>query len=98
MTRHFAVDLGAESGRCIVGTIENGTVQLEELCRFPTQVCQLRGEYYWNIFRYYDEIINGLKLYVEKYGSHLNSIGVDTWGCDYCLLDHNGDIKGLPKS
>ena len=98
MTRHFAVDLGAESGRCIVGTIENGTVQLEELCRFPTQACQLRGEYYWNIFRYYDEIINGLKLYVEKYGSRLNSIGVDTWGCDYCLLDHNGDIKGLPKS
>lgn len=98
MTRHFAVDLGAESGRCIVGTVENGKVQLEELCRFPTQVCQLRGEYHWNIFRYYDEIINGLKLYVEKYGPQLDSIGVDTWGCDYCLLDHNGDIKGLPKS
>ena len=98
MTRHFAVDLGAESGRCIVGTVENETVQLEELCRFPTQVCQLRGEYHWNVFRYYDEIINGLKLYVEKYGPHLDSIGVDTWGCDYCLLDHNGDIKSLPKS
>lgn len=98
MTRHFAVDLGAESGRCMIGTVDNGTIQMEELCRFPTRVCQLRGEYYWNIFRYYDEIINGLKLYVEKYGSHLDSIGVDTWGCDYCLTDHSGSIKGLPKS
>lgn len=98
MTRHFAVDLGAESGRCIVGTLDQGKIQLEELCRFPTRVCQLRGEYHWNVYRYYDEILGGLKLYVEKYGPKLDSIGVDTWGCDYCLLDHNGNIQGLPKS
>ena len=98
MTRHFAVDLGAESGRCIVGTLENGQIQLEELHRFPTQVCEIRGEYHWNIYRYYDEILHGLKLYVEKYGSELDSIGVDTWGCDYCLVDRNGEIRNLPKS
>lgn len=98
MTRHFAVDLGAESGRCIVGTLDNGKITLEELCRFPTQVCQIRGEYHWNIYRYYDEILRGLKAYVEKYGPRLDSIGVDTWGCDYCLTDHAGNIQGLPKS
>ncbi len=98
MTRHFAVDLGAESGRCIVGTLENGKLTTEELCRFPTQVCQLRGEYYWNIFRYYDEILKGLQTYVQTYGPELDSIGVDTWGCDYCLLDETGFLKALPKS
>ena len=97
MTRHFAVDLGAESGRCMVGTLDQGVLRVEELCRFPTRVCRIREEYYWNIFRFYDEILWGLKLYVEKYGPQLDSIGVDTWGCDYCLPDHTGAI-GLPKS
>jgi len=98
MTRHFAVDLGAESGRCVVGTLENGKIHMEELHRFPTQVCEIRGEYHWNIYRYYDEILRGLKLYVEKFGPELDSIGVDTWGCDYCLVDRNGEIRNLPKS
>ena len=46
MTRHFAVDLGAESGRCMVGTLDQGVLQVEELCRFPTRVCRIREEYY----------------------------------------------------
>lgn len=98
MTRHFAIDLGAESGRCMVGTLENGKLHMEELHRFPTQICTVRGEYYWNIYRYFDEIVTALKLYVSRYGSHLDSIGADAWGVDYCLLDHNHAVQGLPKS
>ena len=98
MTRHFAVDLGAESGRCMVGTLDNGVITLEELSRFPTQVCEIRGELYWNVYRYYDEIVKGLRRYVERYGPELDSIGVDSWGVDYCLLDCRGELQGLPKS
>ncbi|HCT91231.1 MAG TPA: rhamnulokinase [Lachnospiraceae bacterium] len=98
MTRHFAIDLGAESGRCMVGTLENSRLQMDELHRFPTQICTIRGEYYWNIYRYFDEIVTALKIYVSRYGPHLDSIGADSWGVDYCLLGHNHAIQGLPKS
>lgn len=98
MTRHFAIDLGAESGRCMVGVLENGRLSMEELHRFPTRICTIREEYYWNIYRYFDEILTGLRKYVEKYGPRLDSIGADSWGVDYCLLDHNGEIRNLPKS
>ena len=49
MGRYFAVDLGAESGRCIAGTLENGIIQLDELWRFPTQGLKIRGEWKWNV-------------------------------------------------
>ena len=50
MGRYFAVDLGAESGRCIAGTLENGIIQLDELWRFPTQGLKIRGNGMFTVF------------------------------------------------
>jgi len=98
MNKHFAVDLGAESGRCVVGIIENGILTLDELCRFPTQTLFICGEYKWNVYRFYEEIVKGLKEYVKKYGNELDSIGVDTWGVDYGLIDKSNKLLGIPYS
>jgi rhamnulokinase len=98
MKRYFSVDMGAESGRCIAGTLENGKLELTELHRFPTQYFFLEGRYRWNIYRFYEEILTGLKKYAERYGRDVCSIGVDAWGCDYGLLDTKNRLLDLPHS
>ena len=94
--RYLAFDFGAESGRAIVGLFENGRLTLDELCRFPTQGLMVNGTLRWNIYRFYEEIIKGIKSYVQKYGPEVESIGVDTWGVDFGLIDKNGQLLGLP--
>lgn len=96
MSRHFAIDLGAESGRCVVGILQNGKLVLDELCRFPTKAMTIQGGLHWNIYRFYEEILAGLSLYSKKYGPELDSIGVDTWGVDFGLLDKDDRLLGLP--
>jgi rhamnulokinase len=96
MKRYFAVDLGAESGRCIAGCLENGTLITDELHRFPTQYFLCEGTLRWNIYRFYEEICTGLRSYAAKYGPELCSIGVDTWGCDYALFDADNRLLDLP--
>jgi rhamnulokinase len=96
MKRYFSVDLGAESGRCMAGTLEGGKLVLEELHRFPTRGILVMGSLKWNIYRFYEEILTGLRKYAERYGGELCSIGVDAWGVDYGLLDRNKRLLGLP--
>jgi len=96
MSRHFAIDLGAESGRCVVGILQDGQLVLDELCRFPTKAMTIQGGLHWNIYRFYEEILAGLRIYSQKYGPELDSIGVDTWGVDFGLLDQDGRLLGLP--
>lgn len=62
----FAVDLGATSGRTIIGTIENGKMVLEELTRFDNNLIQTGGHFYWDIYALYNEIIKGLKLVAKR--------------------------------
>ena len=78
----FAVDLGATSGRTIVGTLEDGKVELEELTRFDNTLIEVTGHFYWDIFALYNEVIKGLKIAAER-NLALQSIGIDTWGCDF---------------
>ena len=59
--KFFAVDLGATSGRTILGTIDNGKLQLEEITRFPNAIIQVNGHFFWNIYALYEEILKGLK-------------------------------------
>lgn len=98
MQRHLAVDIGSESGRVFVGYIQDGKVHTEELHRFRTQFMQIHGKSVRNIYRYHEEILHALKLYAEKYGDRLASIGVDSWGGDFVLLDREGNISQLPTS
>jgi rhamnulokinase len=98
MNRYFSVDLGADSGRCITGTLKNGKLVMEELHRFSTQYFLLGGSLRWNIYRFYEEILTGLRKYAARYGKELCSIGVDTWGCDYGLFDADNRLLDMPYS
>ena len=93
----FAVDLGATSGRTIIGSLADGKFETEELTRFDNRLIETGGHFYWDIFALYDEIIRGLKLVAER-GIHIESIGIDTWGCDFVYVDKNGDILRNPMA
>ena len=90
----FAVDLGATSGRTIVGNIIDGIVNLEEVTRFPNNIIQYGGQFYWDIYALYNEIVKGLKT-VAKRGIEIASIGIDTWGVDFVLVADDGHILRL---
>ena len=91
----FAVDLGATSGRTIIGTIENGKMSLEELTRFDNNLIETGGHFYWDIFALYNEVINGLRL-VAKRQIEIQSIGTDTWGVDFVCVGSDGAILRNP--
>src|SRR5690554_159427 len=94
---HFlAFDLGASSGRAILGTLEHGKLKLTELHRFRNQMTRIHNTYYWNIFSLFDELKTGLKKCITELGVQPDSVGIDTWGVDYALVNHSGRLTGLP--
>lgn len=93
----FAVDLGATSGRTIIGTLADGKVWLEELTRFPNNLIETGGHFYWDIYALYFEIIKGLKAAVRR-GLQVESIGIDTWGVDFVCVGDDGALLRNPLS
>lgn len=89
----LAVDLGAESGRVMAVAYDGATVELEELHRFPNKPVTVRGTLYWDMLRLWGDVQAGLE---EGKGLQPASIGVDTWGVDFALLDGRGDLLGNP--
>ncbi len=83
---YVAVDIGASSGRHIVGWLQDGEMQTEEVYRFYNGVTEQEGHLVWDIERLWQSVKNGLKAAFEKFGA-LKSVAVDTWGVDYVLLD-----------
>ena len=96
-TYFFAVDLGATSGRTIIGTINNGKFALEEVTRFPNNLIEQGGHYYWDIYALYFEIIRGLKEVAQR-GLKITSIGIDTWGVDFVTIGDDGAILRNPRA
>lgn len=92
----IAVDLGAGSGRVLIGKTDLQKLYLEEMHRFENPGTDLPGGSFWNVLGLYREILEGMKLAVEEYGDRVVSVGVDTWGCDHGLLDGSGRLLGLP--
>ncbi len=92
----LAVDLGATSGRVIAGAYKEGRLKLEELHRFPTASARLPSGDHWDILGLYRSILDGLGQAARKYGDRILSVGVDTWGVDYALLDEHGRLLGDP--
>jgi len=84
----LAFDLGASSGRAILGTLENGKLELNEIHRFKNQMIRIHGNYYWNIY--------SLKKCIQDFNIQPDSLGVDTWGVDYSLVSESGQLIGLP--
>ncbi len=91
----FAVDLGATSGRTVVGTISDGKVEIEEVTRFANNLIETGGHFYWDIYALYFEIIRGLKV-VAKRGVEITSIGIDTWGVDFVCIGEDGALLRNP--
>jgi len=101
--RNFlAFDLGAESGRAVLGTLEDGKLSLQEKHRFLNPTGRLNGHLYWNLLAQWEDLKTGLRKAVfEQHGDHrhpvpLHGIGVDTWGVDFGLLDESGEILANP--
>ena len=98
MSRQYflAFDLGAESGRAVLGTLENGIIGIRELHRFPNSPLSLFGHLHWNIFNLFEDIEKGMKICASEITARLESLAVDTWGVDFGLLAGDGSILGLP--
>jgi len=86
----LALDLGAESGRGMLGFLEDGKFRLEEIHRFPNGPVRVGDSLFWDVLRLWEEVKTSIKLAGQKYGG-LSGIGVDTWGVDFALLGR-GDV------
>ncbi|MGN0191505.1 MAG: rhamnulokinase family protein, partial [Candidatus Cryptobacteroides sp.] len=97
MARHnfFTVDLGATSGRTILASLDGGRMELTELTRFENPILPLGGHLFWNLPHLYNEILKGLRK-VASQSVPLDSIGIDTWGCDFACFGPDGQLSGLP--
>ena len=93
---YLAVDCGAESGRVMAGLWNGATMRLEELHRFPTGVTPIDGTLRWDLARFWGEIERGLGMAAQRFGAAIVSIGVDTWGVDYVLIDKAGALLEQP--
>jgi rhamnulokinase len=98
---YIAIDLGAESGRVIVGVLENERLRLEETHRFLHEPVWLPTGLHWDISGIWREIVHGLRKTAEWAATNdveLISVGADAWGVDWALIDDGGELVGLPHA
>lgn len=93
----LAFDIGATSGRAIVGTLSNDKFEVKEINRFPNSMVELHGRYYWNIYALYTSLLESLAI-CSRQRITLHSIGIDTWGVDFGYIAPDGSLLGLPRS
>ncbi len=93
---YIAFDLGAESGRAVAGIYDGQRLELKTLHRFPNTPLRLPDALTWNVLRQYAEILEGITLTVKEFGDAVRSVGVDTWGVDFGLLDARGTLLTNP--
>jgi rhamnulokinase len=96
MQRYLAFDLGAESGRAMLGTLSADRLSIEELHRFPNTPVRVSESLYWDVLRLWHEIQRGLAIAGRERKLSLSGIGVDTWGVDFALLGADGELAGNP--
>ncbi len=96
MSKILAFDLGAESGRAVVGHLGDGRLIMEEIHRFANGPVHVLDSLHWDVLRLWSEIQEGLGLAASAYGSQLRSVGVATWGVDFGLLAADGTLLGSP--
>ena len=90
---YLAVDIGASSGRHILGWLEDGKIRIEEIYRFPNGMKEMGGSLCWDVQALFSEIRAGLKR-CRELGKIPSSMGIDTWGVDYVLLDDRDQVLG----
>jgi len=92
----LAVDLGASSGRVVAGAFSGKRLALEEVSRFGNGGVLANDRLYWDLLSLWSSIKDGLRAAGTKYGERIVSVGVDTWGVDFGLLDAQGELLGNP--
>ncbi|MDY6896251.1 MAG: rhamnulokinase, partial [Thermotogota bacterium] len=86
---HLAIDLGASGGKVIAGNIQNDKLILSEVNRFSNSPVEVNGISFWNILDLYDHIIESIQI-AQKKDQKILSLGIDSWGVDFGLLNENG--------
>lgn len=94
MKNYLAVDLGATSGRVILAVWDGKKIEMETLHRFPTPLVEKEGKFFWDIHVLEKEILEGLS---KAGGKPIESIGIDTWGVDFCCVDADGNVA-MPRA
>ena len=95
--RYFlAFDLGAESGRTMLGLFDEGRIQIKELNRFQNKMIDITGHLHWDVLELFEEIKRGMRLCATEVTPEIESIAIDTWGVDFALLGRDGSILGFP--
>jgi rhamnulokinase len=94
--KFLAFDIGAESGRALLGNLKDNKIELKEIHRFPNGMMNVLGHYHWNIYRLYEEIQKSLEICAIEEKVMPEAIGIDTWGVDYALLAKDGSILEVP--
>ncbi|MCH2123168.1 MAG: rhamnulokinase [Pirellulaceae bacterium] len=92
----LAIDLGASSGRLVAGLFDGQRIVLEEVHRFGNRGVQVGPRMYWDILRLWTEVQDGLRKAQDRYGSRVATLGVDTWGVDFALLDRDDELLSNP--
>jgi rhamnulokinase len=96
MGQYLAFDLGAESGRATLGTLDDGRLELEELHRFLNNPVRTPAGLQWDALRLFHEIGCGLAIAGRERKLRLDGIGVDTWGVDFGLIGRDGSLVASP--
>lgn len=91
----LAFDFGASSGRAILGSFDGKQIHFEEVHRFSNEPVWMNGHFYWDILRLWHEVKVGLSKTLAQ-GIKISSIGIDTWGVDYGLVDKKGRLLANP--
>lgn len=92
---YLAVDFGGGSGRVMAASIHRGILKLEEIYRFPNRQVRMGNHIYWDFLALFEEMKTGIRQAVRR-GYSVRSIGIDTWGVDFGLIDKEGNLLGNP--
>lgn len=92
---YLAIDFGGGSGRVIAGTLTDGRLDMQQIHRFPNRQVRLGKHVYWDFPALFQDMKEGLRK-AAQLGLTVSSIGIDTWGVDYALIDKAGNLLGLP--
>ena len=93
---YLGVDLGASSGRAMLGVLQDHRLKIKEISRFPNAPCQLAGRWSWNFPSLWNNILIAMRRCAGQGYDRLSGVGVDTWGADFGLLDGDGRLLADP--
>ena len=94
--KFLAIDLGASSGRGVVGSLKNGNLKIVEVNRFPNGPVTILGHLHWNIINLYEQITSAMRICAQRHSKQLNGIGIDTWGVDFGFVGKDNTLVGIP--